>query len=182
MSDANAPLFGIAAEFDTEAQILTAAAAARARNLGRVDAFTPAPVPGLDAILDVGRRGLSFAAIAGTALGLFGFFGMCVEATMIDYPFLIGGRPAFSWPYYVIPSISVGMLLGALAVTFAMLFLARLPRLNHPAFNIENFARASRDRYFLVIEAVDETFDTALVTAFLRSLSPHPASVHEVPR
>jgi hypothetical protein len=177
-----APLFGVAAEFATEGQILQAATAVRARGFGRVDAFTPAPVPGLAEALGWGNRHLVAFGLAGAAAGMAAFFAMCLYATMVDYPFLIGGRPRFSWPYYVIPSTSFGMLCGALAVTLGMLFLNRLPQLNHPAFNIAEFERASRDRYFLTIEARDETFDPDAVEAFLRQMVPGPLGVQRVPR
>lgn len=182
IAEHDAPLFGVAAEFATEQQILEAVSAARVRGFGRIDAFSPAPVPGLAEMLGVGERSLPVAGILAAAIGLFGFFAMAVYATMVDYPFIIGNRPAFSWPYYVIPSVSVGMLIGALAVTVGMLFLNRLPQLNHPAFNIAGFERATRDRYFLTIEARDERFDPDAVEAFLRDLTPGPISVQWVLR
>lgn len=182
MADRDAPLFGVAAEFATERQILEAASWLRDRNFGRIDAFTPSPVPGLAAALEDRSHSLRIAGIAAAFVGSAAFFGMSLYATMVDYPFQIGGRPRFSWPYYVIPSASIGMLVGAIAVTLGMLFLCRLPRLNHPAFNIDGFERASRDRYFLTVEARDERFDPDAVEAALFALLPGPLSVQRVPR
>ena len=39
-----------------------------------------------------------------------------------------------------------------------MLFLNRLPRLHHPLFNSQRFAKATHDRYFIAIEAADPRF------------------------
>ena len=55
-----------------------------------------------------------------------------------------------------------------------------LPRLHHPLFNNPVFAtRASRDRFFLAVEATDPKFDLATTKAFLLGLAP--LSVAEVP-
>jgi len=59
-----------------------------------------------------------------------------------------------------------------------MLLLNGLPRLYHPLFNSARFARATDDRFFLVIEAGDPKFTPAKAEAFLRSL--HPLSVEEI--
>ncbi len=96
------------------------------------------------------------AALAGGAA----FYGMCVlrhgpTATSS----MSAGAPPFSWPSFVVPSVSFAMLSGTLAVHAVFLFVNRLPRLNHPAFNIEGFERATQGRYFLAAEARGPGFD-----------------------
>ena len=64
------------------------------------------------------------------------------------------------------------ILLSALGAVGLMLLLNGLPRLYHPCFKSKNFARATDDRFFLVIEARDPKFVRSKAEAFLGSLDP----------
>ena len=63
-----------------------------------------------------------------------------------------------------------------------MLFLDRLPRLNHPAFNIDDIDGVTQDRMFLVVEARSDDFDPAAVEHVLRALPDRPRRIQRVPR
>jgi len=54
---------------------------------------------------------------------------------------------------------------------FGLMALCGLPRLHHPLFNSKAFDRASRDRFFLSIEATDPKYDRGAVEAFLKTLT-----------
>ncbi len=176
------PLFGVAASFATAEALVVAAAAARRAALGRVDAYSPVPVPALAAALGLTAPPLPGWTVLGVLVGGFGYFGMCVFGTMAGYPINVGGRPSFSWPSFVIPSVSIAALVGAIMMAFTLLVLNRLPQLNHPVFNIEGFERATQDRFFLCIEASGEHFDTAAAQRLLASLPTPPLSIQLVPR
>lgn len=182
MSEHESELYGVAAEFGGPVGALAAAAALRERNFGLVDAYSPLPIPGMSAAL--GMRGplMGFVAMAAAMVGAFGNFGMILYVTVWDYPFNIGGRPLISWPYYIIPSVAAGTLFGAVMVVLAMLFLDRLPRINHPVFNIDGIERASQDRIFVVVEARSEDFDPRVVEQYLAELPIQPRHIQRVPR
>ena len=66
----------------------------------------------------------------------------------------------------------------ALTGLFALIAICGLPRYNHPLFNSKAFDRATCDRFFLCIEAIDPQYSAAATRSFLNEL--HPLSVEEV--
>jgi len=61
-------------------------------------------------------------------------------------------------------------LVAAFAAVLGMLALNKLPQPYHPVFNAPNFALATRDSFFLVIESKDPKFDHDEAMRFLKSL------------
>ena len=182
MFEEQAELYGVAAEFATPEALIAAVAVLRDLGVGRLDTMSPLPIPGVAAAMDLRGPSLGRIALFGVLVGGLGCFGMIAFATVQSYPFDIAGRPLMSWPYYVIPCFAGAMLVGAIVVTLAMLFLDRLPRLNHPVFNIDGIDGATQDRLFLVVEARSEEFDPREVERRLASLPMRPLRIQRVPR
>lgn len=173
-------LHGLMAEFLRPDDLLRAARRAHEEGYRRMDAYSPLPVHGLAETLGFHRTRLPLLVFAGGAIGAVGGFFLQYWLNAVDYPLNVGGRPLNSWPSFIVVSFEMTILVAALTAVLGMFALNGLPRPNHPVFNAEAFARASRDRFFLCIETGDPLFDPERTRAFLASLEP--AALHEVPR
>jgi hypothetical protein len=171
-------LHGLLAEFDSPAALVAAAEATRQAGYRRTDAFTPFPIEEVAHALGHHHSKVPYMVLTGGILGALGGFGLCYWTSVIAYPMNIGGRPFNSWPSFLPITFECTILLAAFAAVFGMLALNGLPRPYHPVFNVERFTHASRDRYFLCIQADDPRFDRVATRAFLAGL--HPSEVSEI--
>jgi len=173
----DAPLWGVSAEFSNARDAGAAWAYFERHPIARLDALTPAPLD-----RDFATSLVLVAALIGFFIGGASMFGFCAYADNYAYVLNIGGRPVFSWPDYVVPALSFGLLCSGVAAFLCMLILNRLPRLNHPAFNIPGIGRASWDRYFVVISHTRSAPDVERAEQGFQSLAVAPIALHRVRR
>jgi len=166
------PLHGVIAEFESPAALIEAARQAREAGYRRMDAYTPYPIEELAHALALPRTKLPVLVLAGGALGCATGLAMQWFATAVHYPVNVGGRPLASWPSYVPITFELTVLFAAIAAVLGMLALNGLPMPYHPVFNVARFALASRNRFFLCIQARDPQFDLEGTRRFLETLEP----------
>jgi len=164
------PIYGIMAEFDTAAQLVVAARKVREAGYTKTDAFSPYPIHEIDEALGIKKSILPFMILAGGITGLLGGLALVYYVHVLDYPIIVGGRAHFSLPAFIPPMYELTILLAAATAVFGMLFLNGLPSPYHPVFNVPRFALASREKFFLVIEAKDENYDYGATKAFVEGL------------
>ena len=164
---------GLMAQFLTPEAMLAATRQAREAGYREMDAYTPYTVEGLATELGMRRSRMPSIVLIGGLVGAGAAFFMQYYSMAINYPFNSGGRPHNSWPVFIPVTFEVTVLIASLAAFLGMILLNALPHPNHPVFNVPEFARASRDRFFLCIEVGDPKFDMKTTSQFLAGLNPH---------
>lgn len=153
----------IIARFETADELLAAVQAARKAGYQRLEAYAPFAVPGLSEALAFRERQIPVLALAASLLSALVFYLMQWASLILDYPFVVGGKPLNSWPAFLVVTFEMSIL-GAVITAFLMMLAGnRLPKPYHPAFSWASFDRASGDGFFLLIEAADST---AVITFF----------------
>ena len=164
-------IYGIMAEFDTTTELVDAARRVRDAGYTRTDAFSPFPLHEIDEALGIRRSILPYLVFGGGIAGLMTGLGLQYFVHVIEYPLNVGGRPFFSLPSFIPPAYELTILFAAFAAVFGMLLLNGLPQPYHPVFNVPRFALATREKFFLVIEARDEKFDYEETKNFMQGLN-----------
>lgn len=163
-------LYGVMAEFDTPEQIVKAARAVREAGYKRTDAYTPFPIHEMDAALGIKKTILPYLIFGAGIAGCLGGLAMIYYMLVIDYPINVGGRPYFSLTLFIPVMFECTILAAALTAVVGMIALNGLPQPYHPVFNVPRFELASREKFFLSIESVDQKFDRDETRRFLQGL------------
>ena len=164
------PVYGLLAEFTSAEQLLDATRRAYAAGYRAMDAYAPFPIEGLAEALGSHTNAVRFIALGGGIVG--GLSGLALQLWIHTsaLPINVGGRPLASWPSFVPVTFELTVLFSGLAILTSLLVLNGLPQPYHPVFNVAEFARATRDRFFLCIQAGDRDFDLDATRDFLAEL------------
>ena len=141
-----------------------------------MDAYTPFPMEAVFEALGLHRNAMPLLVLCGGILGCVGGLGLCYWVSVVAYPLNVGGRPFFSLPAFIPVTFECTILVASLSAVLGMLALNGLPMPYHPVFNLPRFALASRNRFFLCIEAQDPRFDLDGTRRFLETLGAREVS------
>jgi hypothetical protein len=172
-------VYGVMAEFDDPTSLVAAANRAREEGYRRMDAYSPFPIEALHDALGEHRSRLPLVVFIGGLIGCIGGYGLQYWVSAIAYPINVGGKPFHSWPAFIPVTFECTILAAALSAVLGMLALNGLPTPYHPVFNVPRFALASRNRFFLVIEARDAKFELEPTRRFLETLGPREVTTVE---
>lgn len=180
--NASARAYGIAAQFDSAADLFHAAEKLRDSGYTKFDVFSPFPIHGMDDAMGLRRSILGKIIFCG---GLTGFItAVCLEfiPSSFLYPLIVAGKPTnlFTVPAFFPIMFELTVLFSAFTTVIGMLIMNGLPRLNHPMFNWERFKKFSDDKFFAVIEARDPKYSERSAQEFFHAIGgQHITVVHE---
>jgi len=168
--------YGYLAEYASPRALYDAAQQVRDAGYSKWDVHSPYPIHGMDAAMGLGRSRLPWLVFFGGLTGFCTAF-LLAGATQtnvfgrvfswlpggLPYPTIVQAKPddITTTPAFFPIMFELTILLSAFATLFGVLTLMKLPRLNHPLFESENFARFSDDGFFISVESEDPNFSEA---------------------
>jgi hypothetical protein len=172
-------VYGVMAEFDDPSSLVAAANRAREEGYRQMDAYSPFPIEELHDAMGEHQSRLPLVVLIGGLIGCIGGYALQYWVSAMAYPINVGGKPLNSWPAFIPVTFECTILAAALSAVLGMLALNGLPMPYHPVFNVPRFALASRNRFFLVIEAKDARFELKETRRFLETLHPREVTTVE---
>lgn len=175
-------VFGVVGLFESADALLAAIPKVKEKNLGRLEAYTPYPVHGLDRALGLRRSPVGGMVMVMGALGAVS--GLVLEwwANVHDYPTATGGKALFSWQAFVPVLFEVTVLFATFTAGLAMLVLLnKLPFFGHPFLSSKAIKAVTRDRFALCVEAEAGALDTEAARSALAAEGASDVEVVPVP-
>ena len=96
-----APLYGLAAEFDSAAELFAAAKKIREAGYRKFDVYSPFPIHGMDAAMGLKPSMLGKVVFIGGLTGFLTAVGLQFIPTSIIYPLIVMGKPT---NFYTVPA------------------------------------------------------------------------------
>lgn len=178
-SQGEAQLFGLLAEYTTPGALIAASKQVRDAGYTRWDTFTPFPVHGIDGAMGIRMTRLPWvvlgAALTGMSLGVW----LQWWTNAVDYPWIVSGKPFWSLPANIPIIFELTVLFAGITAMVGMLIMNGLPHPSHPLDLKTRFARATDDKFFLLIEARDPKFDEVDTRSLIQKT--HPDALEDVP-
>ncbi|MCB9473719.1 MAG: DUF3341 domain-containing protein [Candidatus Delongbacteria bacterium] len=161
----------VIALFNSAQELVDAIPKVRATWHGKLEAYTPYPVHGIEKLLGIKTSWVGWIVLGMGLTGLCFGFGLQTWIFNFAYPLEFGGKPHFGWPAFIPVTFETTVLFSAFGAVFGMLLVAnRFPHLSHPFLKTEAMKGITRDRFALVCEAprggsVDEAEARAVLEA-----------------
>ena len=170
VTETGEPVWGIMAQFDDVVSAFHAAEKMRDAGFCKWDLHAPFPIHGIETAMGHKRTILPFIVLGAAFAGIATAIGMQWWISAIDYPLVVQGKPFGAWEPFTMIIFELGVLFSAFAALFGMMMLNGLPRWHHPLMRKDRFLDATDDKFFVVVEAGDPSFNPEQTSQFLREI------------
>jgi mono/diheme cytochrome c family protein len=149
---------------------------------GKLEAYTPYPVHGIDEALGLKKSPIAGMVLVAAILGAVAALALQLWTSGVDYPLTTAGKPYFSWEAFVPIMFELTVLFAAFTAGLGMLLLLnRLPFFRHPMLRAKSIPLITRDRFALAVESDGNGLDTERIAALLRQSGATAVEVLEMP-
>ncbi len=160
----------LVAEFADQRCLVAAARRALNSRWRVLDAYTPYPVEELLALLGPQASRIRPAMFVGGVLMAALAYGTEYYSAVMSYPYNSGGRSLDAWLAFMLVPFATGILLAAVCGFARFLGEGDMPKLSNPLFGVDEFQRASQDRFLLAVEVPADANDRAAAFEMLTGL------------
>jgi hypothetical protein len=163
---------GYLAGFENAAALYKAAEAVRDAGYRHWDCYSAYPIHGLDSAMGLKHSLLPRIVFFGGLAGLVTAFTLAYTTQVLIYPTAGQASPAnlLTNPAFFPIMFDVTVLFSGISVLLGLLAFIGLPRLHHPLFDSDQFARVTDDGFFIAIEARDPSFNSIHTRELLANL------------
>ena len=154
--------------FDNEVDMIAAVRAARLNGHTIVDVHTPYPVHGLDAAMGLAPSRLPWMVFGAGLLAAALKVWFEYWTTAVDWPVNVGGKPWNSLSAFVPVTFEVMVLFAGLSAVFGFFVVCRLFPGKRAVLPVPG---VTDDRFAVILEEKDSTFDVSAVEKLFRSLN-----------
>lgn len=176
MSQTYKRLYALGAEFESTGDLYEAAEKVRDAGYTVWDCHSPFPIHGMDHAMGLKKSRLSAVVFVCGCLGFLTGLGLVTITSFGIYPTIVHGKPdtwvkgLLSLQFFFPVMYELTILFSAFGAVWGMILWNGLPRYHHPLFNWSRFAKATDDKFFIVIEARDPNFSETKTKALLEEI------------
>jgi mono/diheme cytochrome c family protein len=165
----NSRAFSVLGLFDSAQQLMDAIPSVKARVAGRLDAYTPFPIHGIEDTLGLRKSPIAGMVLVMGLIGAVAAIAFELWAGGVDYPIMTAGKPFFSWEAFVPIMFEVMVLFACFTAGLGMLLLLnRLPGFRHPMLRSGSMPLITRDKFALAVESDGQALDVRAISLVLR--------------
>jgi mono/diheme cytochrome c family protein len=174
--------FSVLGLFESSQQLMDAIPVVKARVSGRLEAYTPYPIHGIETALGLRKSPVGGMVFVMGLIGAISAIAFELWSEGIDYPLVTSGKPFFTWQAFVPIMFEVTVLFACFTAGLGMLFLLnRLPFFRHPMLRSKSMPLITRDKFALAVEADGAVLDVDAISAALREAGAQTIEVLEPP-
>jgi mono/diheme cytochrome c family protein len=178
----NRTVLSVVGIFDSPETMMAAIPGVKARIKGKLEAYTPYPIHGLDKALGFRKSPIGGMVLVMGIIGALSGVGFELWTSGVDYPLVTAGKPYFSWEAFVPIMFEVTVLFATFTAGLGMLLLLnRLPLFRHPMLRSSSLPLVTRDKFALAVESGGETLDPGAIASVLRGFGAGSIEVIEEP-
>jgi cytochrome c5 len=161
--------FSVVGLFNSAQLLLDAIPKVKTKVPGRLEAYTPFPVHGIDKVLGLRKSPIGGMVLVMGIIGAASALALEMWTSGIDYPQTTAGKPFLSWEAFVPIMFELTVLFATFTAGLGMLILLnRLPLFRHPMLRSKSLPLITRDKFGLAVEANGDDLDVDAITKILR--------------